>query len=107
MQAYRHIRQLCYSVTVVSGSLPGVTVRLVLVALFFISGTPTVTLAWGDTGHKVICELAPRLAAAPDARATFRRLIQTDAKFDYFATHASGRIIRASVEKGALWTTRL
>jgi S1/P1 Nuclease len=40
--------------------------------------------AWGDTGHKVICEIAFRLAQ-PDTRAAVRRLIRSDSEFDTFA----------------------
>ena len=41
-------------------------------------------LAWGDTGHKIVCDLAFRLAA-PDTRAEIRRLIRLDGEFDFFA----------------------
>ncbi len=41
-------------------------------------------LAWGDTGHKVICEIAFRLAQ-PDTRAAIRRLMQPDARFATFS----------------------
>ena len=40
--------------------------------------------AWGDLGHKVICEIAFRLVQ-PDTRAAVRRLIETDAEFKTFA----------------------
>jgi hypothetical protein len=40
--------------------------------------------AWGDTGHKIVCDLAFRLAA-PDTRAEIRRLIRLDREFDFFA----------------------
>ena len=39
--------------------------------------------AWGDEGHKVVCEIAFRLAQ-PDTRAAVRRLIRSDTEFDTF-----------------------
>jgi hypothetical protein len=47
-------------------------------------GQPRTALAWGDTGHKIVCDLAFRLAA-PQTRAEIRRLIGLDRKFDFFA----------------------
>lgn len=41
-------------------------------------------LAWGDLGHKVICEIAFRLVQ-PDTRAAVRRLIESDPEFKTFA----------------------
>lgn len=40
--------------------------------------------AWGDEGHKIVCEIAFRLAH-PDTRAAVRKLIRTDTEFDTFA----------------------
>jgi hypothetical protein len=40
--------------------------------------------AWGDTGHKVVCEIAFRLAQ-PDTRAAIRKLIRSDSEFDTFS----------------------
>src|SRR4029077_2727413 len=40
--------------------------------------------AWGDTGHKVVCEIAFRLAQA-DTRAAIRKLIRSDQEFDNFS----------------------
>lgn len=40
--------------------------------------------AWGDEGHKIVCEIAYRLAQ-PDTRAAVRKLIRTDSEFDTFA----------------------
>ena len=40
--------------------------------------------AWGDNGHKIICEIAFRLAQ-PDTRSAVRRLIQSDTEFSTFA----------------------
>jgi S1/P1 Nuclease len=39
--------------------------------------------AWGDEGHKVVCEIAFRLAQ-PDTRAAVRKLIRSDTEFDTF-----------------------
>ena len=40
--------------------------------------------AWGDNGHKIICEIAFRLAR-PDTQAFVQSLIQDDASFSSFA----------------------
>ncbi|WP_315766895.1 MULTISPECIES: S1/P1 nuclease [unclassified Bradyrhizobium] len=40
--------------------------------------------AWGDTGHKVVCEIAYRLVQA-DTRAAIRKLIRSDQEFDTFS----------------------
>ena len=40
--------------------------------------------AWGDNGHKIVCEIAFRLAQ-PDTRAAVRKLIRSDTEFDTFA----------------------
>jgi len=40
--------------------------------------------AWGDHGHKVVCEIAMRLAE-PSTRKTIRKLIATDKQFDFFS----------------------
>jgi hypothetical protein len=39
--------------------------------------------AWGDLGHRIVCEIAFRLAQ-PEVRAEIRRLIQQDRQFDFF-----------------------
>jgi hypothetical protein len=54
---------------------------LVLVSLFAMTGE---AWAWGDTGHKVICEIAMRLAA-PSTQAEVLRLIKTDREFASFS----------------------
>jgi hypothetical protein len=41
-------------------------------------------LAWGDLGHKVICEIAYR-RVSPAARTEIDKLIQTDAEYSSFA----------------------
>jgi hypothetical protein len=43
----------------------------------------TAAYAWGDLGHKIVCEVAFRVAA-PDTRSEIRKLIQHDAQFDFF-----------------------
>jgi hypothetical protein len=40
--------------------------------------------AWGDEGHKIVCEIAFRLAQ-PDTRAAVRKLIKAGTEFDTFA----------------------
>jgi hypothetical protein len=45
--------------------------------------------AWGDTGHKIVCEIAFRLAA-PDTRAAVRKLVKSDSEFDTFAESCTG-----------------
>ena len=40
--------------------------------------------AWGDEGHKIVCEIAMRLAV-PSTRAEIQRLIKTDTEFDFFS----------------------
>ena len=40
--------------------------------------------AWGDHGHKVVCEIAMRLAE-PSTRKAIRKLIATDKHFDFFS----------------------
>jgi hypothetical protein len=41
------------------------------------------TRAWGDEGHKIVCEITFRLAQA-DTRAAVRKLIRSDTEFDTF-----------------------
>ena len=40
--------------------------------------------AWGDEGHKIVFEIAMRVAV-PSTRAEIRRLIRTDTEFDFFS----------------------
>jgi hypothetical protein len=61
---------------------------LILVGFFAMTGD---AWAWGDTGHKIVCEIAMRLAA-PNTRAEVQRLIKTDAEFDSSQTHVPGQI---------------
>jgi hypothetical protein len=48
------------------------------------TGTGHEAWAWGDEGHKVICEMAMRLAKSK-TQAEVRRLIATDTEFKTFA----------------------
>jgi hypothetical protein len=59
---------------------------LALLALFALCGNAR---AWGDAGHKIVCEIAFKLAA-PDVCAEIRRLIQLDARFDFFSDACTG-----------------
>src|SRR5260370_40652811 len=54
---------------------------LALVVLFPISSD---AWAWGDEGHKVICEIAMRLVQ-PNTRAEIQQLISNDERFDTFS----------------------
>ena len=53
---------------------------LLLLALMSFCGN---AWAWGDEGHKIVCEIAFRLAQ-PDTRAAVRKLIRSDTEFDTF-----------------------
>ncbi|MGZ5908366.1 MAG: S1/P1 nuclease, partial [Reyranella sp.] len=45
---------------------------------------PEPAAAWGDEGHRVICEIAFR-QVQPGARAEIQRLIKTDTEFRRFS----------------------
>jgi hypothetical protein len=56
-----------------------------LVALLLVSGgVYPDAWAWGDEGHKVICEIALRLVQ-PNTRAEIQKLISTDERFNSFS----------------------
>ena len=57
--------------------------RTVLIFMSFFSMTCN-AWAWGDEGHKIVCEIAMRLAV-PSTRAEIRRLIKTNSEFDFFS----------------------
>ena len=57
--------------------------RCLLIALFTFAANVGSAHAWGDTGHRVVCEIAFRISA-PEIRAELRRLIQLDSEFDFF-----------------------
>jgi len=61
----------------------GNTVRHVLIALVVLFAISSDAWAWGDQGHKVICEIAFPLAQ-PNTRAEIRKLIGTDEQFKTF-----------------------
>src|SRR5438874_4032935 len=58
--------------------------RCLLLALMMLTAHISNAQAWGDTGHRVVCEIAFQLAA-PGTRAEIRRLIQADSQFDFFS----------------------
>jgi S1/P1 Nuclease len=58
--------------------------RILVLALLALSFAPGEAFAWGDTGHKVVCEIAFRLAQV-DTRAAIRKLIRSDQEFDTFS----------------------
>ena len=55
---------------------------VLLLALFPISGSNA--WAWGDEGHKIVCEIAVRLVQ-PNTRAEIQKLISTDERFTLFS----------------------
>ena len=57
--------------------------------------------AWGDEGHKVICEIAFRLVQ-PNTRAEIQRLIKTDTPFCASAIPWQGA---AKTALGGVWLT--
>jgi len=58
--------------------------RCVLLASFALAWLCSDAHAWGDAGHKMICEIAFRLAQ-PDTRAAIRKLINSDTRFNTFS----------------------
>jgi hypothetical protein len=62
----------------------GLVMRHVLLALIAFFPISSEAWAWGDEGHKVICEIALRLAQ-PSTRAEIQRLIETDTEFHSFS----------------------
>jgi nuclease S1 len=57
--------------------------RCFLVAAMAVVALSGDARAWGDEGHKIVCEIAFRLAQ-PDTRAAVRKLIRSDTEFDTF-----------------------
>ena len=55
--------------------------RCLLVALVSQCGD---AYAWGDEGHKIVCEIAFRLAQ-PDTRSAVRKLIRSHTEVDTFS----------------------
>src|SRR5215213_8527072 len=66
-----------------SRSRTQIGVRHMLLAAFILLATTGTAAAWGDTGHKIICEIAFRLSLR-ETKAEIRRLIQIDAEFEFF-----------------------
>jgi hypothetical protein len=60
---------------------PVAGILIALVVLFPISSD---AWAWGDQGHKVVCEIAFRLVQ-PNTRAEIKKLISTDDRFESFS----------------------
>jgi hypothetical protein len=56
----------------------------VLLALVVLCLMSSDAWAWGDEGHKVVCEIALRLVQ-PNTRAEIRKLIGTDGQFNTFS----------------------
>jgi S1/P1 Nuclease len=52
-------------------------------AFFSVLASYGSAFAWGDLGHKVICDIAFRVAL-PETRSEIRRLIQNDTQYDFF-----------------------
>jgi len=55
--------------------------RFMLIVGLAVVGSCGEAQAWGDEGHKIVCEIAFRLAQ-PDTRAAVRKLIRSDTEFD-------------------------
>ena len=69
--------------------------RYLFIALFALATTTSNAWAWGDTGHRVVCELAFRLSAPKRGRksaVSYRRILSSIS----FATPAFGQIIHAN-----------
>jgi len=79
MAAYALVWQYAHEAV----SSPEVAMRCFLIALITLSANVGNAWAWGDTGHRVVCEIAFRISA-PEIRAEIRRFIQTDSEFDFF-----------------------
>ena len=58
--------------------------RFMLIVGLAVGGFCGEAQAWGDEGHKIVCEIAFRLAQ-PDTRAAVRKLIRSDTEFDTFS----------------------
>jgi S1/P1 Nuclease len=58
--------------------------RLIVTLLLVSNGLSRDCWAWGDQGHKVICEIAFRLVQ-PNTRAEIQKVIGTDERFSSFS----------------------
>ena len=61
--------------------LRGSSVRRILLALVLLFPISSDAWAWGDEGHRIICEIAFRLAQ-PSTRAEIQKLISNDEQFE-------------------------
>jgi hypothetical protein len=64
--------------------LVGNRARHVLAALVVLFAISSDAWAWGDQGHKVVCEIAFRLVQ-PNTRTEIRKLISTEERFSSFS----------------------
>src|SRR6185312_2775723 len=66
--------------------MEGFSMRYLIAVALALAGMTGNALAWGDTGHMIVCEIAFRLAA-PDTRAAIQKLVKSDKspKFDTFS----------------------
>src|SRR3981189_2523697 len=58
--------------------------RLIVALLVMLFPISSDAWAWGDEGHKVVCEIALRLVQ-PNTRAEIQKLISNDDRFDSFS----------------------
>jgi hypothetical protein len=58
--------------------------QIVLLVAVLLIGAGRDAFAWGDQGHKVICEIAQRLVK-PNTRVEIQKLISTDERFNSFS----------------------
>lgn len=63
--------------------------RRLSLALLAVSAMCGNAWAWGDLGHKIVCEIAMKVAL-PATRTEIRRLIQLDERFDNFSDACTG-----------------
>jgi nuclease S1 len=59
-------------------------VVVVLIIVASVAGAPRDAWAWGDEGHKVVCEMALRLVQA-NTRAEIQKLLSNDDRFSSFS----------------------
>jgi hypothetical protein len=55
-----------------------------VLTLILLLGFSSQAAAWGELGHKIVCEIAYR-QAGPEARAEIRRLIGEDPEYNFFS----------------------
>jgi S1/P1 Nuclease len=66
--------------------MEGFSMRVLIAAALALAGMTGNAMAWGNTGHMIVCEIAFRLVA-PDTRAAIQKLIRSDKnpKFNTFS----------------------